>query len=136
MSHSIRAILAGALIWVSGFVWGTVVFMIPALKDLPSLPFFSRYPAISFPLFLVFWVMSASLTRRIFRAAEGKARTARGIGIAFAGTNILLDLVVLVVAFGNGLEYYSSLSVWAAYGILFLVPTRMIQREPSEKRHG
>lgn len=103
----------GALIWVIGFVWGTVVFMTPALKEVPSIPLFSRYPVISFPLLLLFpWLA--------YRWAPKSATPppATGafppIGFIFVIVNLLLDYVVLVQGFKND-QYFFFLSVWLCY---------------------
>ena len=37
-------------VWMSGFVWGSIVFMTPALKNVPRIPHISQYPLINFPL--------------------------------------------------------------------------------------
>jgi hypothetical protein len=50
-----KALAYASLIWVSGFVWGSMVFMTPALRNIPAIPYVSRYPAISFPLLIV-WI--------------------------------------------------------------------------------
>lgn len=112
----------GILIWIVGFAWGSLVFMTPALKGLASIPYVSRYPAISFPLLVVFpflalWFANICLAGSADRAAAGQR-----VGIIFAGTNLLLDLLVLVLAFKGGIDYFASVSVWLGYAILLLVP--------------
>jgi hypothetical protein len=47
-----RAIAYAFLIWITGSVWGSVVFMTPSLKNISSIPYVSRYPAISFPVLI------------------------------------------------------------------------------------
>jgi hypothetical protein len=116
-----RAFAYALLIWIVGFVWGTVIFMTPALKSLPSIPYVSRYPAISFPL-LILWailafVLAGNYLKTTFRANEGLR-----LGLTFAVVNLLLDLLVLVLLFKNGFTYFASLTVWLAYFILLIVP--------------
>jgi len=36
------AIWYAIILWVVGFVWGTVVFMIPSLKNIPSISYVSK----------------------------------------------------------------------------------------------
>jgi hypothetical protein len=43
-----RALGYALLIWLSGLIWGSVVFMTPALRNVAAIPYVSRYPAISF----------------------------------------------------------------------------------------
>jgi hypothetical protein len=47
-----RAIAYAVLIWITGFAWGSVVFMTPSLKSVSSILYVSRYPAISFPVLI------------------------------------------------------------------------------------
>jgi hypothetical protein len=45
-----RALIYAVLLWVIGFVWGSIVFMTPALKAVSAIPDVSSNPAISFPI--------------------------------------------------------------------------------------
>jgi len=49
-------------------------------------------------------------------------RVGLGLAAIFALTNLVLDLLVLVVLFGNGLAYFASITVWLAYLLLLVVP--------------
>lgn len=112
-----KSIAFALLIWATGFIWGTVVFMAPALKGLPSLPPFSRYPAISLPLLVLFPLMAFYFAKSCLAAGTGRAAGLR-VGLVFAVTNALLDLIVLVVALKSGFGYFASVSVWLAYGLV------------------
>lgn len=111
----------GAGIWLTGFVWGSAVFMTPALQA-PAIPWISSNPAISGPILLAWLPLTYVATRWYLRRVEGGAAEARQLGAVLAGTNLLLDAVVLVGALGAGLGYFESLSVWTAYALLALVP--------------
>ncbi|MBI3406071.1 MAG: hypothetical protein HY046_11515 [Acidobacteria bacterium] len=119
-----KALGFAVLIWVIGFIWGSVVFMTPVLKDIPSIPYVSRYPAISFPLLVVFPLCAYFFAKRCLVKAENKLAAAFQVGVIFATGNFLLDVLVLVVLFKNGLAYFASASVWLAYFLLFLIPQR------------
>ena len=116
-----RALGYAVLIWLSGFVWGSVVFMTPALRNIAAIPYVSRYPAISFPLLLL-WLLIAYLLARSYLKATDKATEGLRLGVLFAVVNFVLDLLVLVLLFKNGLAYFASLTVWLAYFILLTVP--------------
>jgi hypothetical protein len=117
-----RALAYAFLIWLSGFVWGSVVFMTPSLKNIAAIPYVSRYPAISFPL-LILWILIAYLLARSYlRTATDKAREGMRLGLLFAVVNFVLDLLVLVLLFRNGLGYFASLTVLLAYFMLLTVP--------------
>ena len=117
-----KAVGFGVVIWMVGFVWGSVVFMTPALKELPAIPLVSRYPAISFPLLVAVPLLAFFLGRSCLRTAENKAAAGLPIGAVFAATNLLLDLLILVLVFRSGWDYFASLTVWLGYGLLLSVP--------------
>ena len=117
-----RALAYAVLIWIIGFVWGSVVFMTPALKNISSIPHVSRYPAISFPVIIIWLVLAYLLAKNYLKTAEDKANEGCKLGITFAIVNLVLDLLVLVLLFKNGFGYFASLTVWLAYIILLTVP--------------
>lgn len=117
-----KAFAYAILIWIIGFVWGSVVFMTPALKSLAAIPYVSRYPAISFPLLIIWPLIGYVLARSYLKTATDKASEGLRLGLMFAAVNLVLDLLVLVLLFKNGFSYFASLTVWLAYFILLTVP--------------
>src|SRR6185437_13754584 len=117
-----RALGYALLIWLSGFVWGSVVFMTPALRNVAAIPYVSRYPAISFPLLFLWLVITYLLARSYLKSATDKAAEGLRLGALFAVVNFFLDLLILVLLFKNGFTYFASLTVWLAYFILLTVP--------------
>ena len=118
----VRALAYSLLIWITGFVWGSVVFMTPALKAVPAIPYVSRYPLISFPLLIVWPLLAYLLARGYLKRTAAPADEGLRLGLLFATVNFVLDLLVLVLLFKNGLGYFASLTVWLAYFILLIVP--------------
>ena len=117
-----KALGYAILIWVTGFIWGSIVFMTPALKNLRAIPYVSSNPAISFPI-LAFWlVLVYLLARNFLKAAADKPSQGLRLGLTFSVVNLVLDLVVLVFLLKAGFAYFSSLTVWIAYGLLLIVP--------------
>ena len=117
------ALAYAVLIWFSGVFWAMVVFMTPALKGLPAIPFVSRYPAISFPLLLAWSFVGYLLARSYLRRTTvDKAQEGLKLGLTFALVNFFLDLLVLVLLFKNGFSFFASLTVWVAYLLLLIVP--------------
>jgi hypothetical protein len=112
----------GVLLWLAGFVWGTIVFMTPAMKEMPSVPYVSRYPAISAPLLMLFPLLAWWFARACVKDAADKTAAGLQIGFLFAGINFVLDVLVLVIAFKSGIEYFYFASIWVAYLLLVLVP--------------
>jgi hypothetical protein len=117
-----KALGYAALIWLIGFAWGTMVFMTPALRNIPAMPYVSRYPAISFPLLIVWLLVGYVLARSYLRGATNPASEGLKLGLMFAVINLVLDLLILVLLFANGVAYFASLTVWLAYLILLIVP--------------
>jgi len=117
-----RALAYAVLIWLSGFVWGSVVFMTPTLRNIAAIPYVSRYPAISFPLLLLWLLITYWLARSYLKMTTDKAPEGLRLGVLFAVVNFILDLLVLVLLFKNGFAYFASLTVWLAYFILLTVP--------------
>lgn len=117
-----RALAYALLIWITGFVWGMVVFMTPAMKEVPSIPYVSRYPLISFPVLVLWLLITQMLARKHLRSTSANANEGFKLGVLFALVNFVLDLLVLVILFKNGTAYFASLTVWLAYLILLTVP--------------
>ena len=124
MSHSRRKALAYAvLIWVIGFVWGSVVFMTPALKTISAIPYISSNPAISFPILSLWIFVAYLLSKSYLRGVDNRAAEGLKLGVIFSVTNMLLDLVVIVIVLRAGFGYFVSLTVWLGYFILLVIPT-------------
>ena len=117
-----KALGFAILIWIIGFVWGSFVFMTPALKATPAIPYVSANPAISFPILLV-WIPVTYLFARVclWRSLNPAAEGPR-VGSVFAGINFVLDLLMLVVLLKAGFGYFASLTVWLGYFILLIIP--------------
>ena len=119
----IKALAFALLIWLVGFIWGSVVFMTPALKATPPIPYISSNPAISFPILLIWTVLALLLSRNYLKGAFDQAREGLRLGIMFALVNFVLDLVVLVFLLKTGVKYFVSGSVWFALcDTLILIP--------------
>jgi hypothetical protein len=52
-----KALWYAFLLWIVGFIWGIVVFTIPALKNVPSVPYLSKFPAVSATLIVAYLPM-------------------------------------------------------------------------------
>jgi hypothetical protein len=117
-----KALGYAILIWVTGFIWGSVVFMTPALKSVRPIPYVSGNPAISFPLLILWPILTYLLARRFLSAAADKPSQGLKLGLVFSVINLLLDLVVLVYLLKAGFGYFGSLTIWIAYGLLLIIP--------------
>ena len=117
-----RAFAYAVLIWVVGFIWGSIVFMTPALRSTPPIPYVSRNPAISFPIILLWTLLTLLLARSYLTAAREKEREGFRLGLVLVIVNFFLDLVVLVFLLKTGFSYFVSASVWFAYTSLLIIP--------------
>ena len=118
----ITALLLALGLWVIGFVWGSIVFMTPLLKAAAPIAFVSSNPWISFPILVAWLPICFLLAKRYLRSVHNPAGEGMKLGIVFSVSNFVLDLLVLVIAFNTGFQYFASLSVIAGYVLLFLVP--------------
>lgn len=117
-----RALSYGILLWLSGFVWGSIVFMTPALKSTPAIPYISRNPAISFPILILWLGLTYLLAKVYLKATQNKSAEGFKLGLVLAGTNVVLDLLILVFALKTGFSYFLSATVWLAYIMLITIP--------------
>ena len=117
-----RAFIYAVLLWVIGFVWGSIVFMTPALKTVSAIPYVSSNPAISFPILFIWLIVTYLLARSYLKTAGDKADSGLKLGIIFSVVNIALDLLVLVILLKAGFGYFLSLTVWFAYLMLLMIP--------------
>jgi len=110
------------LLWAIGFVWGSIVFMTPALKTVAAIPYVSSNPAISFPILISWLIVTYLLAKSYLKAAGDKAAEGLKLGIMFSVVNLALDLLALVLLLKAGFGYFVSLTVWLGYFMLFIIP--------------
>src|SRR6267143_6415345 len=117
-----KAVIYAVLLWAIGFVWGSIVFMTPALKTVAGIPYVSSNPAISFPILFIWLIVTYLLAKSYLKAAGDKAVEGLKLGIMFSIVNVLLDLFVLVLLLKAGFGYFLSLTVWLGYLMLLMIP--------------
>ena len=118
----VKALAYALLIWIAGFVWGSIVFMTPALKSVAAIPYVSKNPAISFPILLIWPFLTYVLARSYLKNVPDKGAEGLRLGLIFSVVNLVLDLVVLVFLLKTGFSYFVSLTVWAGYLLLLIIP--------------
>lgn len=79
------------LIWIIGFLWGMIVFMVPLLKNLPSVAYISKFPAISVPLMIFYFILLFYLTKTYLKETDRKAQEGLKFGVTIFLVNIVLD---------------------------------------------
>ncbi len=117
----VKALWYAVLIWLIGFVWGTIVFMTPALKDIPAIPYVSKYPAISAPLIVAYFIIIFLLTRQYLEDTNKKAAEGLKFGATIFLLNFILDALVYVVLFKSS-DYFAYFSIWLSYILAVAVP--------------
>jgi hypothetical protein len=118
----VKAMLLAILLWVTGFIWGSIVFMTPALKAVAPIPYISSNPAISFPILIGWMLLTWLLAKNYLKDADDEPGEGLRFGIVLTVTNFVLDLIVLVILLKAGWGYFASLSVLAAYALLTVIP--------------
>lgn len=116
-----RVVIYALLLWIVGFIWGLVVFAVPALKNVPSVPYVSKLPAVSIVLIIGYIGFVYLLARTRLKATSEKAREGLKFGLTLVLVNLLLDLVVYFFLFDSR-DYFSYLSIWFAYGSFIIIP--------------
>jgi hypothetical protein len=117
-----KAFLYAILLWVLGFLWGSIVFMTPALKTVSAIPYVSSNPAISLPILIIWLIVTYLLARNYLKAADDPVAEGLRLGIVLSVVNIVLDLLVLVFLLKAPLTYFISLTVWLGYFMLLIIP--------------
>lgn len=118
----LKAIGFAVLIWVVGFVWGSIVFMTPALKATSPIPYVSSNPAMSVPILLIWIPLMYFLASAYLSKVDNPDREGLKLGLIFAVTNFVLDVVVLALLLKAGLSYFAAASIWFAYFLLLIIP--------------
>ena len=118
----VKAFAYALVIWLVGFVWGSIVFMTPALRATAPIPYISSNPTISFPILLIWTVLALLFARSYLKGAAEPEREGFRLGVVFTLVNFALDLIVLVFLLKTGFKYFVSASVWFAYATLMLIP--------------
>ncbi len=96
--------------------------MTPSLKNVSAIPYVSSNPAISFPILLLWLVVTYFLAWNYLAGTKDRDPEGLKLGFVFAGINFALDLVVLVFLLKAGFSYFASATVWLAYLILLSIP--------------
>jgi hypothetical protein len=117
-----KAFGLAVLIWIVGFVWGSIVFMTPALKATQPIPYISSNPAISFPILLIWIPLTYFLAKAYLSKVNDPDREGFKLGLIFSATNFILDLIVLVLLLKAGAGYFAAASIWFAYFLLIIIP--------------
>lgn len=118
-----KAIAHAVLIWLIGFIWGMVVFMTPPLKNMSSIAYVSKFPAVSVPLLILYLFLIPYLAKKYLAGATDKRAEAWKYGMVLLVISVVLDVLIIVVAF-KGHDYFSYLSIWIAYALLLILPVR------------
>ncbi|SES75481.1 hypothetical protein SAMN04488587_0809 [Methanococcoides vulcani] len=116
----LKAIGYSLLIWAIGFVCGTVVFMTPALSEIPSIEYVSKMPAISVPLLIASLIVIPYLSKRYLENAVDKIAEATVLGVIFLVINVLLDLLMYLTIYDQ--DYYTYISIWISYAFILILP--------------
>src|SRR5438128_11278567 len=90
-----KALAYAIVIWIIGFVWGSIVFMTPSLKSVRRIPYISSNPAISFPILIVWLPLTYLLAKNYLKSASERIAEGLRLGLTFSVVNLVLDLLIL-----------------------------------------
>ena len=122
MKRLVRAVLLSGVVWVAGFVAGSLVYLVPHLRHLHPIPGVTLNVAVSLVVPVVWVPLLVVLSRRFVRAGPSAVGDGVLLGLWMAGTNLVLDRVVLVGWFEAGPSFHSYAAIWFAYLLVVLVP--------------
>ena len=105
----VKGVLMGLLLWVAGFIAGSIV-MIMAGMDM-----------IGIVMIFVMPVIAALIAMWYLKKNPGMSEGLK-LGLIWIIISAVLDMLVLVLAFGNGFSYFASWTVWVGYAEMLIVP--------------
>lgn len=99
-----KALMYAVLVWLIGFIWGTIIFMTPALKNIQAIPYVSKYPAVSFPLIAAYFIILFIFAGKYLEDTDKKAAEGLKLGMSIFLVNIILMSILLPWFIGRRLE--------------------------------
>src|SRR5438105_14420078 len=101
-----KALAYAIVIWIIGFVWGSIVFMTPSLKSVRSIPYISNNPAISFPILIVWLPVTYLLAKNYLKASSERSLEGLKLGLPFSLVNLTLDFATLELLLNPRFAYF------------------------------
>jgi hypothetical protein len=121
-AHKIKvAVEYGLLLWVIGFIWSVIVYMIPMLRNIHSIFHLAKFPAISVPLLICYAVLLFYLSKRYFREINANFIEGFWLAVIILVLNLVLDFLVYFIFFAAR-DYFSYLSIWLCYFLFMFIP--------------
>lgn len=115
--------LGYALLLVAvGFVWGALSANVSALRSARPIPHFAHNWAVALPILGAWTVLAYILSRRYLALAGGGPPEGLRLGLVFAVTAFVFDLVVVAGIVGEGRRHFAQGVLWLAYALLVLIP--------------
>lgn len=104
------------------FVWGALSANVEPLRSARPIPGFANNRAVSLPILVAWAVLAFVLSRRYFEAVGGGAAEGLRLGLVFAGSALLFDLIVVAGFVRQGLRHFRQPILWVGYAVLVAVP--------------
>jgi hypothetical protein len=109
------------VLWIVGFIWGMIVLAVSTLKQIPSIAYVAKLPAVSVVLIPAYVAILYYLAEKHLKTFDNKPQEGLKFGLTLAVVNVLLDLLVYVILFGSA-DYFAYLSIWFAYALFLAIP--------------
>ena len=109
------------VLWIVGFIWGMIVLAVSTLKQIPSIAYVSKLPAVSVVLILVYIPIIYYVAGKHLKTFDNKPQEGLKFGSTLAVVNVFLDILVYVILFGSA-DYFAYLSIWFAYALFLAIP--------------
>ena len=110
-----------ALLGVS-FVWGAFSANVPTLRSSRPIPHFAHNWAVAVPILFVWILLAYVLARRYFMLTGAREEDGLFLGLVFAASAFLFDLIVVAGIVGEGCRHFRQPVLWVAYALLLVIP--------------
>lgn len=117
-----RALAYTFVILAAGFVWGAIAANVPVIRSARPLPYVAHNWAVALPIFATWVMLSHVLARDYLRRTGGGTAEGLRLGILFAISAILNDLIVIAWIIGVGWKHFEQPLLWVTYGLLMVIP--------------
>ncbi|NQU99538.1 MAG: hypothetical protein HQ538_02270 [Parcubacteria group bacterium] len=105
----VKGILMGLLIWVAGFMIGSIVMMVAGMDKIGTV------------MILVMPIVNILISFWYLKKNPGMLEGIK-LGVIWIAVNVILDIAVLALAFGNGFSYFTAWTVLLGYFDMILIP--------------
>jgi len=103
-------------------VWGAFSANVRTLRSSRPIPHFAHNWAVAVPILVVWILLAYVLARRYFMLTGAREEEGLFLGLVFAASAFLFDLIVVAGIVGEGCRHFRQPVLWVAYALLLVIP--------------